>query len=53
MGKDFAGRTPTRRELREGGFFYQAKIIVLQNLWREKKGKPTVEEEEMQLRYGG
>jgi hypothetical protein len=33
-------------ELKEGGFFYQAKLIVLRDLWREKKGLPASEEEE-------
>ena len=37
MGEDFKGITAERRELREGGYFYQAKLIVLRNLWREKK----------------
>jgi len=45
MGKDFKGITATRRELREGGYFYMAKIIVLRNLYRQKKGLPTLEEE--------
>lgn len=47
MSDDFKGVTATRKELREAGYFYQAKIIVLRNLHREKKGLPTVEEEEM------
>jgi hypothetical protein len=38
MDDDFKGITATRKELREGGYFYQAKLIVLRNLWREKKG---------------
>ena len=46
MGDDFKGITATKAELREGGFFYQAKLIVLRDLWREKKGLPTTEEEE-------
>ena len=46
MGDDFTGITATRGELREGGFFYQAKLIVLRDLWREKKGLPPTEEEE-------
>jgi hypothetical protein len=37
MGEDFKGITAERKELREGGYFYQAKLIVLRNLWREKK----------------
>jgi len=46
MGDDFKGITATRRELRESGYFYTAKLIVLRNLWREKKGLPSLEEEE-------
>jgi len=46
MGEDSKGITAERRELREGGYFYQAKLIVLRNLWREKKGLSTLEEEE-------
>jgi hypothetical protein len=46
MGKNFKGITAERKELREGGYFYQAKLIVLRNLWREKKGLPSIEEEE-------
>lgn len=29
MGDDFKGITATRNELREGGYFYEAKLIVL------------------------
>ena len=46
MGADFKGITAERRELWEGGYFYTAKLIVLRNLWLEKKGLPTIEEEE-------
>jgi len=46
MDKDFKGIKATRKELREGGYFYRAKLIVLRNLWREKKGLPSIEEEE-------
>jgi len=46
MGADFKGITAERKELREGGYFYQAKLIVLRNLWLEKKGLPSIEEEE-------
>jgi hypothetical protein len=52
MGDDFKGLTPTHGELREGGYFYTAKLIVLRNLWRQRKGLPTVEEEEMMQQYG-
>jgi hypothetical protein len=44
--------TATRRELREGGYFHQAKLIVLRNLWLQKKGLPTVDEEELMAQYG-
>jgi hypothetical protein len=46
MGIDFRGITATRKELREGGYFYVAKLIVLRNLWRQKNELPTVEDEE-------
>jgi len=46
MADEFEGITATKTELKEGGFFYQAKLIVLRDLWREKKGLPTTEEEE-------
>ena len=45
MGTDFKGITATRQELWEGGYFYQAKLIVLRDLWFQKKGHPTSEEE--------
>jgi len=45
MDSDFKGLTATRKELREGGYFHTAKLIVLRNLWREKKGLPSIEEE--------
>jgi hypothetical protein len=46
MKDDFKGLTATRKELREGGYFYLAKLIVLRNLWRERRGFPKLEEEE-------
>jgi hypothetical protein len=46
MDEDFKGITATKRELREGGYFYMAKLIVLRNLWLEKKGLASVEEKE-------
>ena len=46
LSDDFKGITATKAELREGGYFCQAKLIVLRNLWLEKKGLPTTEEEE-------
>ena len=39
---------PERYELREGGYFHEAKLIVLQDLYRQKKGLPTSEEEATQ-----
>ncbi|MGB9841636.1 MAG: hypothetical protein ACPLKZ_02800 [Candidatus Bathyarchaeales archaeon] len=46
MGKDFKGITATKKELRESGYFHLAKLIVLRNLWRERRGFPTLEEEQ-------
>jgi hypothetical protein len=48
---EFNGLTATRRELREAGYFYQAKIIVLRNLYYASKGLPSVEEREFEERY--
>jgi len=45
MSRDFKGITATKRELREAGYVYTAKLIVLRNLWRLNKGTLTVEEE--------
>jgi hypothetical protein len=42
MGDDFKAITAERRELWEGGYFYQAKLIVLRNLWLERKGLPSL-----------
>lgn len=44
---DFYTR-PEKCELLEGGYFHEAKLIVLRNLWREKKGLHTSEEEAFQ-----
>jgi len=46
MSNDFTGTTATKAELREGGYFYQAKLTVLRDLFLQKKGLPTTEEEE-------
>jgi hypothetical protein len=43
--ENFTGITATRAELREGGYFYQAKLTVLRDLWLGKKGLPTTQEE--------
>jgi hypothetical protein len=45
MGIDFKGITATCKELREGGYFYAAKLIVLRDLWRQKKKLLTVDDE--------
>jgi len=45
MSRDFKGITATKKELREAGYVYTAKLIVLRNLWRQNKGTSTVEEE--------
>ena len=42
---DFYNR-PEKCELLEGGYFHEAKLIVLRNLWREKTGLPLTEEED-------
>ena len=46
MSNDFTGTTGTKAELREGGYFHQAKLIVLRDLWLGKKGFPTTVEQE-------
>jgi hypothetical protein len=48
MGPDFTGIRPERSELREAGYFYLAKLVVLRDLWLRRKGLPTGEEEEAQ-----
>ena len=45
MSHDFKSLTATKKELREAGYVYTAKLIVLRNLWRQNKGTSTVEEE--------
>jgi hypothetical protein len=51
MGEDFKAITAERKELREGGYFYTAKLIVLRNLWQQKKGLPTIKEEEAEAGF--
>ncbi len=46
ISNDFTGVTATKAELREGGYFHQAKLIVLRDLWLGRKGLPTTEEKE-------
>ena len=45
MGSDFKGIKAEHKELRERGYFEQAKILVLHELYREKKGLPPEEAE--------
>jgi hypothetical protein len=52
MSNDFTGTTATKAELREGGYFYQAKLIVLRDLWLRTKGLPTTQEEEASEKSG-
>jgi hypothetical protein len=43
MKDDFKGITATRKELREGGYFQTAKLIILCELWLQKKVYPREE----------
>ena len=52
MKKNFPGITAEQKELREGGYFYQAKLIVLRDLWLQKKGLPMSEEEKQRAHCG-
>jgi len=45
MKDNFKGLTATKKELREGGYFQTAKLIILRELWLQKKGLPSIEEE--------
>jgi hypothetical protein len=45
MGEDFSGVTATKAELKEGGYMHTAKLLVLDELYRQKKGLPTAEKE--------
>ena len=45
MSNDFTGITATKAELKEGGYFHQAKLIVLRDLWLGRKGIPKPKEE--------
>ncbi|MEM3597251.1 MAG: hypothetical protein QXJ53_03910 [Candidatus Bathyarchaeia archaeon] len=49
MKDDFKGLTATKRELREGGYFQIAKIIVLHELWLQKKGPTVLEKENREI----
>ena len=46
MKNDFKGTTATRKELREGGYYQTAKLIILRELWLQKKELLLTEEEE-------
>jgi hypothetical protein len=46
MPNDFIGITATKAELREAGYFCQAKLIVLRDLWLGKKGLLITQEEQ-------
>ncbi|MCJ7425042.1 hypothetical protein MUP01_12375 [Candidatus Bathyarchaeota archaeon] len=45
IGDDFKAITAERSELREAGYFHQAKLIVLRDLWLQRKGLPTSDDE--------
>jgi len=45
MNADFKGITATKKELREGGYFHTDKLIILREIWQQKKHLPTTEEE--------
>lgn len=47
LGTDFHGTTATHKELREAGYFYQAKLLVLNNLSCQNRRLPTVKEEKI------
>jgi hypothetical protein len=46
MHTDYKGLTATKKELREGGYFQTAKLIILREIWLQKKGSPTIKKEE-------
>lgn len=37
MKNDFKGTTATKKELREGGYFHTAKLMILRGLHRKKE----------------
>jgi len=37
LGTDYKGITATHKELREAGYFHIAKLIILRNLWIQRK----------------
>ena len=46
MPDDFTGITATKAELREGGYFHEAKLIVLRDLFLQKKSSSQIIEKE-------
>ena len=46
MYTDYKGITATKKELREGGYFHTAKLIILREISQQKKRLPTPAEEE-------
>ena len=46
MHTDYKGITATKKELRECGYFQTAKLIILREIWLQKKGLSSTEEEE-------
>jgi hypothetical protein len=48
MKEDFKGTTATRKELREGGYFQTAKLIILREIWLQKKDPSILEKNMLQ-----
>jgi hypothetical protein len=48
MQIDFKGLTATRKELREGGYFQTAKLIILREIWLQKKDSSIFEKRMLQ-----
>jgi len=46
LKEDFTGITAEPSELKEGGYYYTAKVMVLRDINRDKKGLPPLEENE-------
>ena len=46
MSNDFTGTTATKKELREGGYYNQAKLVVLRELLLQRKGRSSTSVEE-------
>jgi hypothetical protein len=45
------GITPTQKELKESGYWHQAKVEVLREIYREKHGRLSSEEEQFLAEY--